>query len=151
MQCNWTIICTIVVLQSFFALALTKVTAPLPPLYNQDPHDVQYPSFPLPECYTRADHDLDIRPTIHIITAFCMSETDTVSATSRQSISKAYALSHLKEDPSIIRLTLSWDNTGTCSRSQVLISPSQNFGRHCKTIFSDILLGCKYLWTANNF
>lgn len=137
MQFKW-IIC-----DSFFTLVLSKVTVPLPALYNQDPHDVQRPSFPLPECCTRADHGIDIGPTIHVITAFCDSQTDLVSAAFPQSITKIYALDRLVEDDNIIRLTLSWDNTGTCARSQIQLSPSQNSGRHCQTIFRDILLGCK--------
>lgn len=134
-------------LQLLSILVASELTVPRPPLYNQDPHDVQYPTFPPPACSPPADHGLDISTTIHLINAFCASGTDTVSAIS-QPISKTYTLDHTAGDISVVRLTLSWDDTSACARSRLLLSPSQCSGRSCETIFHSILLECEFAWTG---
>lgn len=110
------------------------------PLFGQDPHDVQYPSFPPPSCSPALNQGFDISTTIHAIAAFCTSETGVVSAMYQQPISRTYASAG---GVNVIRLSISWDNTGVCRRSQLSLSPVQNSGRNCETIFRMILLGCK--------
>lgn len=131
---------TIIVLHLFFR---SRVTAHLPPLYKQDPHDVQHPSFPPPSCSPALDRGFDISTTIHAIAAFCTHETGVVSAIDQQLISRTYAFASPPGDGSTIRIMLSWDNTGACRRSQLSLSPTQNSGRDCRTIYRNILLGCE--------
>lgn len=108
----------------------------LPPLFDRDPHDVQHPSFPPPSCSPALNRGFGISTTIDAIAAFCTFETGVVSTIHQQPISRTY---------NVIRLSLSWDNTGVCRRSQLSLSPIQNSGRSCETIFTNILFGCKWL------
>lgn len=140
----FSLICLELLLQTLSILAspLSDASASLPPLYNQDPHDVQSPTYPLPTCATSQGPAFDIAATIGTtgaIVDFCTTQTGIISATSQEPISAYYPGGQGK----MIRFTLSWDNTGTCPTNGTTHSPSDNSGRGCETIFRDIVLSCK--------
>ncbi|KAL2046607.1 hypothetical protein ABVK25_011732 [Lepraria finkii] len=100
-------------------------TAPSPPL----------PPFPSPSCLPVSDGDFNVDYAIIAIGTFCTDFNQTVSAGSDPA-SQVFA-----GGPSIpsIRLTLSWNDTGSCPQKQF---PAQNAGRDCNTIFHSIISGC---------
>lgn len=132
-------------LQPLSVLSSSKdeYTAPLSPLYDQDPHDVQDPSLPLPSCAPARDQGIKIRPTIKVIAAFCLSQRGLVSNEFRQPITNSHAFVDTDGSHQSVRLALSWIETGTCPRSKLSISPSQNARSLCRTILSRIMLDCK--------
>lgn len=129
---------------SEFAIIAPCLTAPHPPLYGQDPHDVRHPSLPGPLCSPALNKGFDISSTILAIEAFCEDETGIVSSTSQHPVSKAYIFPGSDGGACNIRLILAWESTGTCRRSQLTLSPAENSGKVCKTIFRNILSRCEY-------
>ena len=126
---------------SAFATPTPKQTVPLPPLYTQDPHDLRTPTLPLPSCLPSRRLGLDIAATSKAITDFCMTETRIISSGTQRAISKTYP--DLTRSQGTLRLLLSWENTDACLRSQMELSPTQNAGRSCETIFHKIIQECK--------
>jgi len=116
--------------------------APLSPLYGQDPHDVRNPSLPRPSCAPARDPGIRISPTVQVIAAFCLNQRGLVSTEFQQPITHT---STIVTNGSFqnVRLAVSFIETGTCPRSQLSISPSQDAGRLCKSIFKAIMLDCK--------
>ena len=102
-------------------------TAPSPPL----------PLFPSPSCLPVSDGDFNVDYAIIAIGTFCTDFNQTVSAGSDPA-SQVFA-----GGPSIpsIRLTLSWNDTGSCPQKQF---PAQNAGRDYNAIFHSIISGYKY-------
>ncbi len=145
---SWAVCCLTLLLSAHctHATPVPDVSAPLSPLYVQDPHDVQSPSYPPPTCSASQDRAFDIGAVISTngaIMDFCTTQTDSISANSWQPISGYYFGGKGK----VVRLSLSWDNTGTCPTNRTTHSPSDNSGRGCKTMFRDIVLGCEYFGT----
>lgn len=140
----WAVTSLALLLPALCTLAspVPDVSTPLPPLYIQDPHDVQSPSYPLPTCSSSEARAFDIGAVIGktgAITDFCTTQTNTISAASQEPISAFYAGGKGK----VIRFSLTGDNTGTCPTNRTTHSPTDNSGRGCKTIFRDIVLGCE--------
>lgn len=138
MQIDRIVTYAVLIIQILSTLCIVDVGASLPPLYNLDPHDVQHPALPPPQCTVRTEPGFEIGAGIQIITDFCTYKNEAVSATTRQTISSVYNV-----DTNTVRLTLSWSNRATCQRSYLQISPSQGSGETCKSIFYNILLECK--------
>lgn len=138
------ITCFVFTLQLLSALSSSEhgYIAPLSPLYDQDPHDVRNPSLPRPSCAPVRDQGIRISPTIQVIAAFCLNQRGLVSTELQQPITHT---STIVTNGSLqnIRLGPSWIDTGTCPRSQLSISPSQDAGRLCKSIFNNVMLDCK--------
>jgi len=92
----------------------------LPPLFNRDPYDVQHPSFPPLSCSPALNRGFGISTTIDAIVAFYTFKTGVVLIIHQQPISRTYTSAG---DINVIRLSLSWDNTGVYRRSQLSLSP----------------------------
>ena len=107
----------------------------LGPLYERDPHDVQRPSFPPPTCFPATQWGFRIPFATNAVQEFCSMETTSVSAMSQGPLSRAY---HSPE--AIIKITLSWDNSGTCSRTHSWSSPSDMY---CEEIIMKSVRQCK--------
>lgn len=135
------ITCFVLALQPLSALSSSEhgYIAPLSPLYDQDPHDVRNPSLPRPSCAPVRDQGIRISPTVQVIAAFCLNQRGLVSTEFQQPITHTSTIVSIQN----VRLAVSFIDTGTCPRSQLSISPSQDAGRLCKSIFKAIMLDCK--------
>ncbi len=120
-----------------------ELTEPLSPLYRQDPHDVQRPLFPPPTCAPRTGYGIQISSAIESIGAFCVNEQSFVSADHQQPIIRSYSFYNSHGKHQDLQLALLWHDSGSCPRSQIIISPAQNAGALCKTVFNAILIQCK--------
>jgi len=123
------------------------VSAALPPLYRRDPHDVQFPSFPTPNCLPTFEQRLSVSAAVPAIESFCTIQTGEVSAEAQRPISQSFFTNGAGD----IRATLSWDNAGSCPRSHIIISPDRGAGRDCKTILHKIVSECKYCHPDRSF
>lgn len=135
------ITCFVLALQPLSASSSSEhgYIAPLSPLYDQDPHDVRNPSLPRPSCAPVRDQGIRISPTVQVIAAFCLNQRGLVSTEFQQPITYTSTIVSIQN----VRLAVSFIDTGTCPRSQLSISPSQDAGRLCKSIFKAIMLDCK--------
>lgn len=111
-------------------------------LYSQDPHDVQHPNLPEASCVPTVGPYFDIYSGISAVESFCTIEDGVLSAMYQYPVSRLYVFSNIGNSINI-RITLAWDTTEACKRSQLTISPIDHSGRICKTIFRNILLGCE--------
>ena len=95
------------------------------------------PQFPSPSCLAFASGGYVVDSAVAALDDFCTSEKGLIAPES-EPISKVYDSGN---SHSRIRLTVSWDDTGNCPQS---ISPNQNDGRDCNTIFHNIISDCQY-------
>jgi len=97
------------------------------------------PPFPSPSCNPNASGGFDLNAAITALGYFCTQQTATVQAGS-QPISQSYPGGQGPGEIFSIRFTLSWDASQSgCPAS---LSPNQNDGRDCNTIFHSIVGGC---------
>lgn len=138
MQIGQIITYTVLVIQILLTFCVSSLGTSLLPLYYQDPHDLQHPTLPPPECTVPVEDRFDIDAVIQIIAAFCIHENEVISATNQRTIFRTYT-----NKAHTVQFALSWSNTGICQRSFLQMSPSQGSGENCKRIFCNILLRCE--------
>lgn len=97
------------------------------------------PPFPSPSCNPNASGGFDPNAAITALGYFCTQQTATVQVSSKP-ISQSYPGGQGPGEIFSIRFTLSWDASQSgCPAS---LSPNQNDGRDCNTIFHSIVSGC---------